>query len=570
MSDFSRKAQFSRRFRMLAGLAALAAVLTACGGIPRDSGVQVGQPAEAGDNPAPVFLPSGPQTGADQESILRGFIDAASSPQGNYAVAREFLTPDFSDGWDPDAGVTIDDGSSRSVNPLSASAMQFSVTPVAAVNATGQYEEFDSRVPVPLPYEFAMIDDEWRISEAPNGTVVDASTFASVFSAQALYFFDPGFDYLVPDLRWYPRGASGATRIVKGLLAGPSPWLLGAVTTAFPEGTALTADAVQVVARDAKIDLNSEALNADTVTLQRMRAQLVNSLSPGTSVTISINDNVQDAGELGAAAPIVKPRVDARALILRDGEFGFLAATGTDISPVTGLSESIVGLTPSAVTLAPDQERAAVRNADGVWEVNAGDDATQLDPRDGLVAPAIDGYGYIWSVPTTRPGELFAYSPSGEAIAVPTPWQEATSIQAIAISRDGTRLIAIWTVGTETRFVVAAIKREKTAPVALGEPVYLAAEEGVPQGVAWVDELTVAALSTTPDGESVIATQRIGGVSDDLESAPGTVTITGGNTLRELRALTGAGVLAVQRGVVGWQERVDKVVLVATQQGVPR
>jgi len=52
-----------------------------------------------------------------------------------------------------------------------------------------------------------------------------------------------------------------------------------------------------------------------------------------------------------------------------------------------------------------------------------------------------------------------------------------------------------------------------------------------------------------------------------LESSMGIRSITGSNLLRDLRALTSDGALLVQRGV-GWQERIDGVTLVATQQGI--
>lgn len=559
---------YKRGARLAAVFAVLMLAMAGCSGIPSDGDVSAGQAVEPDDNPPPVFLPSGPQKGASRESILRGFIDAASSPENKYQIAREYLTVDYSDTWDPDAGVTIDEGSARPITALDSQTLQLSVNPVAEVDATGVYVDVDSGSPVPLAYRFAKVDGQWRISEAPNGIVIDRSTFSLVFSPQALYFFDPSFTYLVPDLRWYPRGPSAPTRIVKDVLAGPSPWLAGAVVTAFPDGTNLTANAVQVVARDAKVDLDSEALTADRVTLQRVEAQLVNSLPAGLTVTITINQNAQDIDGLGQAAPIVNPRVDARPLILRKGVFGFLAATGETITPIPGLSESVAALRPTAVTLSPGQTIAAVRAAGGVYGVAVGDAPKLLDPRQNLVAPSVDTFGYVWSVPVQRPGELFAYNPSGDAIAVPTSWPEASSVQSLRVSRDGTRLVAILGTGSETRIVVAAIKRDKAVPVGLGNPIELSPVGGVPIDVTWVDDLTIASLSTQPGGELQVVAQQVGGSVTPLTSSPEeSVSITGGNTLRELRALSANGLLQVQRGV-GWQVRLDDVRLVATQQGI--
>ncbi|MGO4104839.1 LpqB family beta-propeller domain-containing protein [Leifsonia sp. YAF41] len=564
MSDAPRRS----RLRAWGALAVLAVTLLAgCSGIPRSGEVQAGAAAPPGDTLNPVFLPSGPEKNASQESILRGFIDAASSPENNYAIARKFLAPADSTSWAPDAGVTVDDGSGRVIQVVDDMAMQFSVKPVAEVNEKGEYREVGSSAPVTLLYHFVLVEGQWRISQPPNGIVIDQNTFRDVFSSQEIYFYDPTFTYLVPDLRWFPRGASAPTKIVNAVLAGPSPWLAPAVTTAFPEGTKLTADAVQVVARVAQVDLNNEALNAERVTLQRMKAQLTNSLPSGLSVTITINHNSQDIGDLGDAAPIVNPRGDARALILRNDEFGFLGATGSSLTPVSGLSDSIATLKPKAVTLAAGQDFATALADGGVYGIPAGAPARLLDPRANLIAPSVDPFNMVWSVPADRPAELFAYTPSGESVAVPTNWQDATSITSLVVSRDGSRLIALLSTGADVRFVVAAISRDKGIPVALGEPVTLAAAPGTPLGATWIDDVTVASLTVTPTGTEQIVAQEIGGVRTPLEPAPHSVSITGGNTLRDLRALSVDQGLQVQWGS-GWQQRIDHVALIATQQGL--
>jgi hypothetical protein len=564
MSDPTR----GRRLRAWGALAVVVVTLLAgCSGIPRSGEVQAGPAAPQGDTLTPIFLPSSPEKNATQESILRGFIDAASSPENNYEIAREFIAPADSAAWAPEAGVTVDDGSGRVIRVVDEKSMEFSVRPVAEVNAKGEYREVGSPAPVTLLYHFVKIDGQWRISEPPNGTVIDQNTFRDVFSSQELYFFDPSFTYLVPDLRWFPRGASAPTKIVNAVLAGPSPWLAPAVTTAFPEGTKLTADAVQVVARVAQVDLNNEALNADRVTLQRMKSQLTNSLPSGLSVTITINHNSQDIGDLGDAAPIVNPRGDARALISRNGEFGFLGATGTVLTPVDGLSATIAALKPEAVTLAAGQRFATVLADQGVYGIAAGGPAKLLDPRAGLIAPSVDPFDVVWSVPADRPEELFAYPPNGEPVAVPTSWQDATSIRSLAVSRDGTRLIALLGTGADLRFVVVAITRDKGVPVSLGEPVTLAASSGTPLGATWIDDVTVASLTVSPTGIEQIVANEIGGVRIPLDPAPHSASITGGNTLRDLRALSVDEGLQVQWGS-GWQERIDHVALIATQQGL--
>jgi len=544
----------------------LAVGLAACSSIPRDGVVHSGNDVAPDDNPAPVFLPALPQKDASTDSILRGFMDASSSPENSYAIAREFLTPDFGSSWDPAAGVTVDNGSGRSLTVVDEGTTLVAVTPIAEVDQSGEYREVDAS-PVPLRYEFVKVGGEWRISAAPDGTVIDENTFNDVFSSQPVYFYDPDFRFLVPDLRWFPRGASAPTKLVNAVLNGPSAWLIGAVATAFPEGSKLTADAVQVVGREAMVDLNSEALNADRLTLQRMKAQLAASLPAGLSVDITIDRNSVAIDDLDVGTTLLDPRVDARALVLRGGEFGFLASTGQSVTPLDGLSDTIVQLAPSAVTLASGQGSAVALANGGVYIVRTDDNPQLLDSRPGLIAPSIDSGRFVWSVPANQPSALIVYSPSGEATALPTPWPEATSITALKISRDGTRLAALLGTGAETRFVVASIIRSGAEPTGIGAPMLLASGVGVGIDATWIDELTVASLSAMPSGEAHIVVQQIGGVSSTLEPPMSSRTLVGSNSVRDLRALTETGSLEVQRGA-GWQARIDGVTVLATQQGL--
>ena len=80
------------------------------------------------------------------------------------------------------------------------------------------HHESNSDSPIAQPYKFQKVGGQWRISNAPDGTMIDATSFGNVFSAHTLYFFDPSGDYLVPDQRWFPSGASTPTRVVKALL----------------------------------------------------------------------------------------------------------------------------------------------------------------------------------------------------------------------------------------------------------------------------------------------------------------------------------------------------------------
>nr|BFF10708.1 hypothetical protein GCM10025699_20110 [Microbacterium flavescens] len=70
-----------------------------------------------------------------------------------------------------------------------------------------------------------------------------------------------------------------------------------------------------------------------------------------------------------------------------------------------------------------------------------------LDSRPGLVDPSIDPFGMIWSVPRDELAALRVFLPDGTAVDVTDSWSGATSITAMAVSRDGTRAAAIVSAG---------------------------------------------------------------------------------------------------------------------------
>lgn len=573
----TRRAPHGRRpaARLLALAALGALILSGCAGIPDSGGVHAGQTVENTEaSPEFDFLARSPQPGATQEEILLGFVEAAASPQDRYAVAREYLTPEFAGGWDPDASTLIDSGSLRSPQVLNANAMTLTVSALADVGVAGDYVQRDAPTPQVLGYEFAQVDGQWRISRAPQGILVDQPTFSLVFGSYPLYFFDPTFSYLVPDLRWFPRRTSTPTVIVNALLSGPSEWLHGAVRSAFPEGTTLTTAAVRVVSRSALIDLSPSVLQTEAVSLQRMQLQLRESLlnvSAISGVTITV-DQVEQQIPDTLAPVITDPHVDPRALVLRDGQFGYLAATGETITPLEE-SEAITALAPTAVSLGVRQESgdtAAVLSAEGVHVVRAGSAPRLLDERPVLIAPAVDVFGYVWSVPRDAPGELLAYAPDGTEHSVGTTWPDATQITSIALSRDGTRLVALYRAGDATRLVAAAVQRRdgegRNVPQTLGTPLELAVPGEAGLATAWVNDLTVATLTTAVDGETVVTTQQLGGPSSEIEGSPGAVTLSGGNATRELRLLGSDGVLLQRRGL-SWQPRIDQVGVLGVSLG---
>ena len=546
---------------------ALAVLVTGCAGIPQSGAPQIGQVVPTDEDPEVEFLAQGPEKDATQEQILRGFIDAASSPRDDYATAREYLSPAIRSSWNPDASALIDQANQRTVSTVDALTMNVSLLPVASVDASGEYSEFTDPQATTRGFSLVQVNGQWRISAAPDGVVLDEQKFSEVFNPYALSFFDPSWTHLIPDLRWFPSRASTGTQIVTALLNGPSDWLAGAVTSAFPEGTQLARNAVPIVSDVAQVDLNPEAFEADDITLQRMQAQLSASLtgvSTINSVSIAVSGNVQDIPALAVAGT----RVDPRPLARTDDGFGFLG--GGSVERLPGLSPQIEALGASAAVVNANHSLAAVLTADGVYAVRQSQaSGLRVDARAGLIPPSLDRFGFIWSIPGSAPGDLLAVRADGSQSPVTTSWPDASSIQSVQVSRDGTRLLALVNTAGEPRLLVAGITRgSDNTPVSLGDPLVLSVGDGVGLSATWIDEITVASLVGSSDGRGEVVTQVIGGESDPLATLDDGVQIVGGNTVKQLRALSSDGNVRVLRTSV-WQTTATGVAFLATQLGSP-
>ncbi|WP_029947028.1 GerMN domain-containing protein [Leifsonia aquatica] len=561
-----------RTVRALAAalVVAVALVVSACASIPDAGPVRQGGPVAQVDDPLDLdFNPSKPEKGASQQRIVQGFIDAASSPKNNFQIAREYLTTAMAATWNPDDSVTVDDGRNRSYDH-DGDQWSVEVNPVASVDAVGAFHPVTTRAPIGLRYELVKQDGEWRIAVAPNGVVIDDPTFRAVYTQQTLYFYSPDFGYLVPDARWFPaRVAASATRVASAVLAGPVKWLSGAVTSAFPEGTQLAVPSVTTVGGVAQVDLSSEAGRADSVQLQRMQLQLEQSLGNlAQSVQISIEGNAEQIAPLGSgAAPLQDPAVDTHPIVLRGESFGLLS--GSSVTSLSGLSDKIVALQPSAVALDAARDQAAVLSEVGATLVRRSGDPVRVDARPGLIAPVIDNSGWVLSVPGGSPTALQATGSNGEAHAVATDWPGAIGIQSLAISRDGTRVAALLRTASGYSLVAAGIVRGSGGvPTALTAPVELAVGAGTPLSVAWTGELTVALLNSTNGDATSIVEQTIGGEQTTTTGPGGGRTIVGAAGLARYLVLTADGSLQAPTGT-GWQAQTDKVGAVAAQLGQP-
>jgi hypothetical protein len=556
-----------RRTVMALVALALAATLAGCTGIPYSSGVNQGVAVNNAPDAAIQFIPAAPAEGASAEQILRGFVDAGTSPVGDWSIARQYLTPDFARTWNPGAGVLVDNGS-RIVTASGTNKLALSTDVGAAVDEDGNYSARSSTVQQKLTFTMAQVDGQWRIASGPNGVILDSASFPRVFSQIPLFFYTPDFTSLIPDVRWFPARSSAPTRVVKALMKGPSSWLAttGSAVTSIPAGAALVADAVPVESGAATVNFDAKTIkNADGLPdrILRQVSASMTSLADVASVNLLFSGAVQGQTPVPAQVSLLGSSAPSAALVNRENQFGFL--NGNFVIKIKGISDRVVALAPRAVALATDQTFAAVTTASSVVGVSSSLKQTVIDDRPQLLPAAMDRDAFTWTISNSQPGVVRVTGRSGASATLPAPWVGATSVSAIAISPDGSRLVAATQGTSGSQLCAASISRGSNLwPASIGPCLSLLAPAGRVTSLAWIDQTRIGILSSDQSAKLRILT--VGGNYSDVIPPLGATSISGSGSTGALRVLTNYGDLYEQVSPTRWSVIAGKVTVLGFAQ----
>jgi hypothetical protein len=187
-----------------------------------------------------------------------------------------------------------------------------------------------------------------------------------------------------------------------------------------------------------------------------------------------------------------------------------------------------------------------------------------IDNRPGLIAPSIDTFGYVWTVPQTDAQAIQATGADGVAHAVTSTIPANATVVSLNVSHDGTRILIYLSTSGGPRLVVAGISRRGGVPTGLGELLDLPVSSAEPIDATWVDSSTVAALGF--DGvEDTVISYVIGGSPGDTSTTEGAVRLVAGSDADPLRLLTDSGEVQQLRAS-GWQNIGIVASILATQQ----
>ena len=569
---------------------ALAAALSACGGLPTVSAVQQGSlVGEQAVQPIRV-QPDGPNPGATPDQIVRGFIRAGAGAgfDDDHAIARSFFTQSVKDDWQPDSGVEVfGDQSPPKIELLTPTTVRVTASIVAEVDSLGRYREMPVGTVAHATFGLQKVDVEWRIAlpQSGFGLWLSASDLDRIYQPFSIAYVSKASRTIVEDRRWFPITSGLATTLARAQLEPVPGYLSGAAQTGVPTGTALAVDAVPIQSGLAVVDLSGAALSADPDLRRAMWAQFVTTLMQVPSVT-EVSLEVQGAR---LNLPGTPDRVSLLTTLGYQLNSAFLAKdailrVGTKLSWVSPDRPQNQDLPPKGSQLAGqalpkipagwvslalswDESEIAGISADhselARWQ---GSRMFQLGEfGNGLTKPSYDALNGLWVAGQdggTAKVWVIDTSLSSIEKAKPrlilAPWLVKRTVVALRVAGDSRRMALITTnrTGGDVQIVVAGIGRSASG-VAISlaaEPLRVGWTLTAATDLAWVDDSTLAVIGRVSPKDAVgPQLVEIGGKVTTLTPVAGSRLITNTGGLRGIVVTTDRGQVLARAGN-GWQQ----------------
>lgn len=274
------------------GLALAVVALAGCANIPEESAPL---PIPNGGSPAPGAIAE-PDADTDPFTLVRDFIGEAGNPD----AAKVYLTQEARPTWGDVPPTIIAERFGTTPVPIEerkqAQEQPNEVTVVLTVSKIGRLGADRAYIPVlPQPAEYRVVvkrehaSAPWRIHRPPLDVLITLTEFNQSYKRVRVYFFDPEFRVIVPDLRYVPAAPPDGVpdRVVRLLLEGPSDTLGNAVRTALTPDAEMRTNAV--VEDDGALRVNLSKLgDAPPEARKLIAAQIVLTLRDVTQSRIRL------------------------------------------------------------------------------------------------------------------------------------------------------------------------------------------------------------------------------------------------------------------------------------------
>ncbi len=507
------KPDISRRALLRAGcLATTTLALTSCASLPFSGNANhYADSRSSGLAAEGEITPAGPADGASPEEIIRGFLRAGIGANDDYLVARQYLTAQKAQSWRPDTQALVYADSLLIQQGQEQSKYKVEVPVGTQVNSLGLATSFARTNSMDLEFTLEEVNGQWRISELPDGVVLEQSEFEQSFSAFSLYFYDQTFTYAVPDIRWFADRASVATSLVRVLIAGPAPYLQGAVRSAIPDNSSLTRNSVPIENNNAQVSLSGTGISNDMsqLDIERIHTQLKQTLTRISGIeNISLELGQQQA-KVGQLENYIEPQLDpvvAKNVVGIDGnELTVRSELLNDESKNSVFSSTHGSMTNLAMSYNRQSFAFLDPQRSQLTVVRGGQSRLAFEGQ-GLTSPSYDQFQWLWSA--TEEGKIravsVANSSSIQPIDISASWLEGAKVLSLKVARDGARVaIVAESDGNSYLWVSGVNRNSENRPQSLTQPVRVGATISA-QFAAWVsDQGLIAANFDT--GESELA-----------------------------------------------------------------
>jgi hypothetical protein len=495
-------------------LTALTLLAAGCVSVPTSGPVEKveGQPPECQNCINVDVAP--PSPGDDAKQIVQGFLRATSNFQPNYAVARQFLTSGAAEKWAPESGVSIYSGSLQAAG----NTVILDGRLVGSLGPDRTYTAQDRAWRV----NFGMVkeDGEWRISTPPPGLMVAEFAFSSFYQSYDLYFVGNG-SALVPNPIYLPnlRNQAGiASVLMRALLNGPSDWLAPAVTSAIPEGTALSVDAVTITDGVAQVALSDNVLSLNDGQRSLMAAQVLYTLRPTGIQGVVFTVNQQPYAIPGAdpgtfevsldshfeAYDPIPPGIVDSLYSAVSGKLAMMPAI-TDPSRSTPVPGPLgAGRWPiDRLAVSPSSSDVAVVTGGGTVLRRAttagGAVQTVQDGATDLLRPEFTRFAELWAIGRQGGRQRLWVDRDGRVTEIDSTILSRGTVTAFSISPDGVRMALIRRVDGRSELGLARIIRGERIRLDGWLPLDVTRTTtpnlSVLQDVGWSDATTLTVLA---------------------------------------------------------------------------
>lgn len=235
--------------RLSITIAVLAVVMlsgTACANVPLETKPQaIGDVSVSGQNGDAG--PAEPEKDLTASDVVRDFVESNGQTANNYEASRQYLDAKQAETWRPGQRVPIlhkDFNTTplkRTLQPKDTNEIRVRIrgTVIGYLQPDKSFQSWKEEYSEIVQLRRQPETRQWRIIAPPAEAVTNEPNFATNHFKVPLYYFAPGSNVRVPDLRYvaYEPSESLPARVLDTLVVGPSGGLRGAVENPLTNAT---------------------------------------------------------------------------------------------------------------------------------------------------------------------------------------------------------------------------------------------------------------------------------------------------------------------------------------------